>query len=64
VENAFLERADARQTFFLYPLPQPSPNGRISVRAEVKPVVPEDSLQQQLDLDSLEIGLERVALGL
>ena len=45
-----------RQPLRLDPLPQPPPERRVRVDAEVEAVVPEDALEQQLDLDALEIG--------
>jgi hypothetical protein len=64
VQHALLQGAYARQSFFFNALPEPPPNRGIGVGAEIKSVLTENPLQQQLDLDSLEIGLERLPVGL
>src|SRR4051812_15461244 len=64
VKDPLLQRAHARKPFLLDSLPQPATDRCVCVSAEIEAVVAEDSLQQQLDLDSLEIGLERLPFGL
>jgi hypothetical protein len=64
VEHPFLERAHAGELVFLNALPEPAPDRCVRIGAEIKPVVAEDSLQQQLDLDPLEIGLEPLPVGI
>jgi hypothetical protein len=63
VKNALLKPAYRLKAFGSHPLVQATPYGGICVRAKVKAVVTVDSFEQQLDLDTLELGLMARARG-
>src|SRR5207247_8020671 len=54
-DHARLQLRQGVQSRGLDALPQPPPDRRICVRAEVEAVVPEDALEQQLDLYPLQL---------
>ena len=55
VQHTRLELRDVRELLRLDSLPQPATNRRVRVRSEIEAVLPEDSLQQELDLHALEL---------
>ena len=56
IEDERLKLGYRCQSFILNALPEAAPHGCVCVRAEVESIMPEYAFQQQLDLDTLELG--------
>jgi hypothetical protein len=57
VQEERLELGDGLDALAVHPPPQPAPQRRRRVLAEVEAVAAEDPLEEQLDLDLLEVEL-------